>query len=129
MVGGAVHEATSQAMNYLRTLDENGAALETTYRKEFGVDYDMRRAFATVVIGNPVHVAGVDSRVINQTLRSYNAHLSRVEVMTYATLLDTAERALVFEDTARNRRHIQSSQSEFQTQRPEIPLEEVELDN
>jgi Domain of unknown function (DUF4263) len=104
IVGGAVHEAVSQAMNYLRTLDENGSTLETTYRKEFGVDYDMRRAFATVVIGHPVHVVGVDSRVIDQTLRSYNAHLSRVEVITYATLLDTAERALIFEDATRTKR-------------------------
>ena len=42
-----------------------------------------------------------DARVIDQTLRSYNAHLARVEVITYATLLDAAERALGFEDTAR----------------------------
>ena len=91
-------------MNYLRTLDENGATLETTYRKEFGVDYDMRRAFATVVIGHPIHVTGVDAHVVDQTLRSYNSHLSRVEVITYATLLDTAERALVFEDTTRIKR-------------------------
>lgn len=104
IVGGAVHEAASQAMNYLRTLDENGAALETIYRKEFGVHYDMRRAFATVVIGHPIHVAGVDARVVDQTLRSYNSHLSRVEVITYATLLDTAERALVFEATTRIKR-------------------------
>jgi hypothetical protein len=115
IVGGTVHEATSQAMNYLRTLDEIGAALETTYRKEFGVAYDMRRAFATVVIGHPVHMAGVSARVIDQTLRSYNAHLSRVEVITYATLLDTAERALVFEDTIRTkrRRDSPSAQDEF----------------
>ena len=104
IVGNAVHEATSQAMNYLRTLDEHGAALETTYRNDFGVDYDMRRAFATVVIGHPVHVVNASPRNIEQTLRSYNAHLSRVEVITYATLLDTAERALVFEDTARAKR-------------------------
>lgn len=131
IVGGAVHEATSQAMNYLRTLDENGAALETTYRKEFDVDYDMRRAFATVVIGHPIHVVGTKAHVIDQTLRSYNAHLSRVEVITYATLLDTAERALAFEDTTRTKRERDSlsSQDEFQTQTSEPPLEEIELDN
>lgn len=131
IVGGAVHEATSQAMNYLRTLDENGAALATTYRNEFGVDYDMRRAFATVVIGHPVHVDSADTRVIDQTLRSYNAHLSRVEVITYATLLDTAERALVFEDTTRTnrKRDSLSSQGEFQTETSEPPLEEDELDS
>lgn len=109
IVGGAVHEAASQAMNYLRTLDENGPVLETTYRKEFGVDYDMRRAFATVVIGHPANVAGADARTIDQTLRSYNAHLSRVEVMTYSTLLETAERALEFEDTTRSKPHTDNS--------------------
>jgi hypothetical protein len=101
IVGGAVHQAVSQAMNYLRTLDESGPVLETAYRKELDVDYDMRRAFATVVIGHPAHVTRADARVIDQTLRSYNAYLSRVEVITYATLLDAAERALAFEDTTR----------------------------
>jgi hypothetical protein len=131
IVGGAVHEATSQAMNYLRTLDEHGAALQTTYRNEFGVDYDMRRAFATVVIGHPIHVVGANARVIDQTLRSYNAHLSRVEVITYATLLDTAERALIFEDTTRTKRkrHGLSPQDELETQASEHPLEEIGLDN
>ena len=80
---------------------QNGVALETAYRKEHGGDYDMRRAFATVVIGHPAHVTRAGARLIDQTLRSYNAHLSRVEVITYATLLGTAERALAFEDTAR----------------------------
>ena len=103
MVGPDVHEATSQAMNYLRTLDETGAALTTTYRNEFGVDYDMRRSFATVVIGHPAHTSHADKRTIEQTIRSYNAHLSRVEVITYATLLESAERALEFEDSARVR--------------------------
>jgi hypothetical protein len=101
MVGADVHEATSQAMNYLRNLDETGATLTTTYRNESGVDYDMRRVFATVVIGHPVHVTHADRRTVEQTIRSYNAHLSRVEVITYASLLDAAERTLEFEDAAR----------------------------
>jgi antiviral defense system Shedu protein SduA len=131
IVGGAVHEATSQAMNYLRTLDENGAALATTYRNEFGVDYDIRRAFATVVIGYPVHMVDTNARVIQQTLRSYNAHLSRVEVITYATLLDTAERALAFEDTARTKRMQDSlsSRDKFREEASEPSLEKTELDN
>jgi hypothetical protein len=107
IVGTEIHEATSQAINYLRTLDENGAALTTTYRNEYGIDYDMRRIFATVVIGHPAHVTGADARIVEQTLRSYNAHLSRVEVITYATLFDAAERALAFEDTARIHRRDQ----------------------
>jgi predicted component of type VI protein secretion system len=59
------------------------------------------------VIGHPTHVraTGKDSkvvheRIIQQTIRSYNAHLSRIEVMTYKDLADTAERALTFEDEA-----------------------------
>src|SRR5581483_10664488 len=101
IVGSDVHEATSQAMNYLRNLDETGSTLNTVYRNDLGVDYDMRRLFATVVIGHPAHVDHADEHIIEQTIRSYNAHLSRVEVITYATLLDTAERTLKFEDAAR----------------------------
>lgn len=101
IVGSAVHEAVSQAMNYLRTLDETGAVLTTTYRNEFGVSYDMRRVFATVVIGHPARANGADADVqqIEQTVRTYNSHLARVEVVTYAELLDSAERALAFEDS------------------------------
>lgn len=101
MVGGKVHDAVCQAMNYLRGLDEMGASLETTHRKELGFEYDMRRIFATVVIGHPVHVKDQNPQTIEETIRSYNAHLSRVEVVTYASLLDAADRALTFEDTAR----------------------------
>jgi Domain of unknown function (DUF4263) len=104
IVGTEVHEATSQAINYLRTLDETGAVLTTTYRNEYGIEYDMRRIFATVVIGHPAHAVGADARTVEQTLRTYNSHLSRVEVITYATLLDAADRALAFEDTARTHR-------------------------
>lgn len=90
----------SQATNYLTTLDEQGAGLSTMYRNEFGVDYDMRRVFATIVIGHPVHVDGFDARQVEQTMRTYNSHLSRVEVITWAMLLDAAERALDFEQEA-----------------------------
>jgi hypothetical protein len=98
IVGQEVHEAVAQAMNYLRGLDEQGATLETTYRNEFGQEYDMRRVFATVVVGHPTHVRGdVTERQVDQTIRSYNAHLSRLQVVTYKDLVDTAERALAFE--------------------------------
>jgi hypothetical protein len=96
-VGQEVHQATSQAMNYLRALDEQGPTLSTTYRNEFGWDVDMQRVFATVVIGHPAHVAESDARQVEQTVRTYNSHLSRVEVITWATLLDSAARALEFE--------------------------------
>jgi hypothetical protein len=99
-VGTEVHEAVSQAMNYIRGLDEQGPTLSTTYRNEFGWDYDMRRVFATVVIGHPAHVRDVDARQVEQALRTYNSHLSRVEVITWATLLEAAARALEFEQQA-----------------------------
>lgn len=104
IVGDDVHEAVGQAMNYVRAFDELGASYSSYYRNELGRDYDMRRVFATVVIGHPKHVRAVgkdgqvvDERTIQQTIRCYNAHLSRVEVMTYKELADTAECALAFE--------------------------------
>ena len=107
IVGNPVHEAVGQAMNYVRAFDELGATEATYYKNELGREYDMRRVFATVVIGHPMHVraTGKDFKVahepiIQQTIRSYNAHLSRIEVMTYKDLADTAERALTFEDEA-----------------------------
>jgi len=105
VVGDDVHEAVAQAMNYLRSIDEMGAALTTLHRNELGQEYDMRRAFATVVIGHPVHAEGVDEKAVQQTIRSYNAHLSRVEVITYKDLADTAERALAFEEESRRALH------------------------
>jgi len=107
IVGNAVHEAVGQAMNYVRTFDELGAGHSTYYQNQLGRKYDMSRVFATVVIGHPRHVRAigedlkvVDEHTIQQTIRSYNAHLSRIEVMTYKDLADTAERALAFEDEA-----------------------------
>jgi hypothetical protein len=103
IVGADVHEATSQAMNYLRALDEKGSGRAEEIFNDTGIKYDLRRTFATVVIGHPAHVTNVGphKHIIEQAIRSYNAHLSRVEVITYASLLDAAERALEFEDTAR----------------------------
>lgn len=100
IVGNEVHEATSQAVNYIRGLDEQGLVLAGTYRNEFGSDYDMRRVFATVVIGHPAHVQDADAHQVEQTVRTYNSHLSRVEVITWAALLDSAQRALDFEQEA-----------------------------
>jgi hypothetical protein len=102
IVGNQVHEAVSQAMNYLRGFDEQGPTLESTYRNEFGEDWDMRRLHATVVIGHPSHVSdgAASNRAIEQTVRSYNAHLSRVEVITYKSLLDAAHQALRFTEGA-----------------------------
>ncbi len=98
IVGTEVHEATSQAINYIRSLDGLGASLSTIYRNEFDLDYDFQRVFATVVIGHPAHIKQADRHAVGQTIRSYNAHLARVQVITYSELFDAAERALNFED-------------------------------
>lgn len=104
-VSNAVNEAVGQCMNYLRTLDELGPGLRTVHRTDLGLDYDYRRARATVVIGHPDRsdATRLASREqIDQTLRTYNAHMSRIHVQTYADLLDSAERALTFQELGRN---------------------------
>lgn len=100
IVGDQVHEATNQAMNYMRGIDEQGASLTTTFENQMGTKYDFRRVFATVVIGHPAHstVEATESQ-IDQALRSYNAHLSRVQVITYKHLFDAAERSLSFDES------------------------------
>ena len=56
---------------------------------------------SSVVIGTPP-TSHARTRASSTRLSVLtNAHLSRVEVITYATLLSTAERALAFEETAR----------------------------
>lgn len=103
IVSNEVHEAVSQCMGYLRTIDELGSALRTSYRNELGLDYDYRRARGVVVIGHPgrVKIDNVTREQIDQAVRSYNAHLSRVRVVTYADLLESAERMLRFESEVR----------------------------
>lgn len=65
IVGPEVHEATSQAMNYLRALDESSALIS----QDFG--FDVRRADATVVIGHSAHLMHTRSAGdISQTLRT-----------------------------------------------------------
>jgi hypothetical protein len=98
IVANEVHEAVNQCLNYLRSLDEMGASLTTLYRNEAGVSYDLRRARGTIVLGHPDRPSPIEANreQIDQTIRSYNAHLSRLRVLTYADLLESAERALQF---------------------------------
>ncbi|WP_329005415.1 DUF4263 domain-containing protein [Kribbella sp. NBC_00709] len=98
IVTDEVHEAVSQCLNYLRSLDEVGPALALQYKSELGIDFDLRRAKGTVVVGHPDRVSksGASKVQVEQTIRSYNAHLSRLQVLTYADLLDSAERTLRF---------------------------------
>ncbi|WHT17853.1 DUF4263 domain-containing protein [Crossiella sp. CA-258035] len=88
IVAAVVHEAVGQTMNYLTLLDERRADLLA----EFGID--TRRASATVVVGSPDFQQDLTAAKIHETLRIFNSHLSRVEVITYQQLLDRAERVL-----------------------------------
>ncbi|TYK50738.1 Shedu anti-phage system protein SduA domain-containing protein [Actinomadura decatromicini] len=83
-----VHDAVEQALNYLVGLDENREMI----RSKFGIE--TRRASAVVLIGHPAAQPTVPEQEINETLRTLNSHLSRVEVLTYKELIDNAERAL-----------------------------------
>lgn len=98
IVGPDVHEAVGQAINYLRALDEQQWTIEGTFSRDLRIGLDLSRCFATVVIGHPLHnkLDEVDESAIEQTIRTYNAHLSRVHVVTYKRLLDDAEQALNF---------------------------------
>ncbi|MGV9296452.1 Shedu anti-phage system protein SduA domain-containing protein [Amycolatopsis sp. NPDC003676] len=88
IVANAVHEGVGQAMNYLTLLDEQ----RTDLLNEFGID--TRRASATVVVGCRTSPEGPPPADIHETLRIFNSHLSRVEVITYQQLLERAERVL-----------------------------------
>ncbi|MBM7776357.1 hypothetical protein JOD54_006561 [Actinokineospora baliensis] len=88
IVASAVHEAVGQVMNYLTLLDEQrGAVFE-----EFSID--TRRASATIVVGHPDFQDDLTAAEIHETLRIFNSHLSRVEVISYQQLVDRAERVL-----------------------------------
>ncbi len=100
ITSSAVHEAVGQCMNYLQTADDLGAALDTVHRKARNLNYDYRRARATVIIGHPARTPSTIAtrEQVDDAIRIYNAHLSRIQVLTYADLVDTAERALQFEE-------------------------------
>jgi hypothetical protein len=85
-VGADVNLAVNQAMNYLTEMDRQQDYLSNTF------DIDCHRVHATVIIGHPDHnnVDGVDAEVFHQTIRSFNSHLSRVEVISYADLVASA---------------------------------------
>ena len=83
-----VHEAVGQAVNYLTGLDENRERI----RADFGIE--TRRASALVLVGHPALHPEVPEEEVNEALRTFNAHLTRVEVLTYKELVDNAERSL-----------------------------------
>jgi hypothetical protein len=88
VVGRDVHEAVSQGMNYLRALDEQRASILAD------LEVEARRSSALVVIGHPKFAEAGTGEQINETLRTYNSHLARIEVVTYQDLLGGARRAL-----------------------------------
>ncbi|MFF7034175.1 Shedu anti-phage system protein SduA domain-containing protein [Streptomyces griseus] len=88
----AVHDAVGQAINYLVGLDENR---QTIYR-DLGIE--TRRASAVVLVGHPGVQPDVPESEINEALRTFNSHMSRVEVLTYKELIDNAERSLGAQD-------------------------------
>lgn len=98
IVGKDVHEATMQAASYIRSADENALALRTQAREELGIDIDIRRIFATVIIGHRDHVNAEDMppEQLDLAFRSYNAQINRIEVLRYDQLLDAARATLLF---------------------------------
>jgi hypothetical protein len=91
-VGDEVNKAMNQAANYLRAFDEQRAEILATLRLE------CRRAYATVVIGHPMHngEAEVSEQQVRETIRTYGSHLNRIEIMTYEDLLNGAEQSISF---------------------------------
>ncbi len=92
----SVHEAVGQAVNYLVGLDEH----RTHIREHLGIE--TRRASALVLIGHPAVQPEAPEEELNEALRTFNAHLSRVEVLTYKELLDNARRSLAGADVGRS---------------------------
>jgi predicted transcriptional regulator len=88
-VGNEVHEAVGQVMNYICHLDEDRDHILSKFKIE------ARRASATVLIGHPMFVPeSFSAEEVAGTLRTYNSHHSRIEVMHYQDLIESAERAL-----------------------------------
>lgn len=88
IVGKEVNEAVGQAMNYLCHLDEERDHILARFKIE------TRRASAIVLIGHPKFVTLFNDEEIADTLRIYNSHHSRIQVMHYQQLINNATRAL-----------------------------------
>jgi hypothetical protein len=87
IVGDAINEAVGQVQNYLRALDEERHSILAN------LGIECRRAYATVVIGSPQFV-DLDPTIVSETIRTYNSHITRIEVITYADLIAGARQAL-----------------------------------
>lgn len=91
-VGSPVHEATMQAANYVRTLDEDVDRNQSRY------SIDSRRSSATVLIGHTDFVDNYSPEEISVAVRTYNALVSRIQVLTYDELIKAAEHSLQLAD-------------------------------
>lgn len=88
-VGSKINRATGQAMNYLRELDEMRPKIFSDQQ------LDSRRASMTVVIGHTGLVTnGTSPREVDETIRMYNSHHTRISVITYDRLVENAQRTL-----------------------------------
>lgn len=87
IVGPEVNKAVGQAENYLRELEQYRPII----KQKLGLECS--RISATVVIGHKAH-ASVSEEVLYETLRTYNSHLSSVEVVTYDQLIANTRNAL-----------------------------------
>lgn len=90
VVGKDINLAVGQVMNYMRAFE-----FQRDHFKNRPFNVEVGRCRATVVIGYLKHVTtGASKDEIRETLRTYNSHLARVEVITYNELLDNAARSL-----------------------------------
>ena len=98
-ISSAVNNAVGQCMNYLRSMDEFALSLATKHSDDLALDYDFRRADSIVVIGHQARPGKITPprTQVDQVLRMYNSHLSRIKVLTYTDLLESSERALQFD--------------------------------
>jgi antiviral defense system Shedu protein SduA len=89
-----VHDAVMQVSNYLRDFDERRTLILETY----GID--VRRASGTVVIGHPKFDTAFTEREVNEAVRTYVSQQSRIDVITYKQLIDSARRSLQLQELA-----------------------------
>ena len=90
IVGPEVNSAVGQAANYLRSVDEQRHLIGGEHKIE------CRRAFASVIVGYPAHneQSDVTPGEFREAIRTYNSHLSRIEVLTYEDLIDAARNTI-----------------------------------
>jgi hypothetical protein len=89
VAGSEINDAVGQAMNYLRSLDEQYHRILADF------DIDCRRASMTVVVGySPFVKESISARSVAEAIRTHNSHLARIEVVTYDQLIDSAKRSL-----------------------------------